>query len=67
MEGETKQIKNFIYDTADQIGKGFSSIVYKGRISLYTGTNLTSKTPVAIKVIDLKSIKTDVEKMLLRN
>lgn len=34
MEGETKQIKNFIYNTKDQIGKGFSSIVYKGAKTL---------------------------------
>ena len=52
-EGETKQIKNFIYNLADQIGKGFSSVVYKG-------TNLNNKSLVAIKVIDLKTIKTDV-------
>jgi hypothetical protein len=29
-EGETKQIKNFIYNTEDSVGKGFSSTVYKG-------------------------------------
>jgi hypothetical protein len=45
-----KKIENYSYQINSQIGKGYSSIVYKGR------NDLTNET-VAIKVIDMKMIK----------
>lgn len=43
MTYETKIIMNYSYNTCDIIGKGFSSIVYKG-------INTNTKENVAIKV-----------------
>lgn len=43
---------------SEQIGKGYSSKVYKGK------DELTGET-VAIKVIDMKAITNDVEKQLV--
>ena len=40
------------------IGKGYSSHVYKGR-------NDDTSQPVAVKVIDLKMLKNDINKVLL--
>ena len=42
------------------IGKGYSSHVYKGR-------NDESSQPVAIKVIDLRMLKNDINKVLLES
>ena len=36
-------------------------------IDIHTGTNITTDEPVAIKVIDTRGNKTEVEHMLLRN
>ncbi|CAD8151356.1 unnamed protein product [Paramecium pentaurelia] len=47
MSYETKIIMNYSYNTCDIIGKGFSSIVYKG-------ININTKDNVAIKVINRK-------------
>ena len=49
-----------MFDFHDKIGSGYSSNVYKGR-DCNTGKD------VAIKVIELKKLKNDVEKMLLSN
>jgi hypothetical protein len=38
--GERKMIKNYSYGLNDKIGKGYSSIVYKGRNDI-TGKKLT--------------------------
>ncbi|CAD8148025.1 unnamed protein product [Paramecium octaurelia] len=47
MTYETKIIMNYSYNTCDIIGKGFSSVVYKG-------INTNTKDYVAIKVINRK-------------
>ncbi len=46
-----KRIENYSYGLNDRIGVGFSSTVYRG-------ANESTKDQVAIKVIDLKSIRT---------
>lgn len=46
-----KVIENYSYALIDAIGKGFSSVVYKGR-------NDETGELVAIKVIDKKGLKT---------
>ena len=50
-EGEErlKTIEHYSYYLSDNIGKGFSSIVYKGK-------NKQNGLPVAIKVIDLRNL-----------
>ncbi|CAD8093789.1 unnamed protein product [Paramecium primaurelia] len=55
-----KVIENFSYALSDAIGKGFSSIVYKGR-------NDETNEVVAIKVIDKKGLKTPLHYQLLRS
>ncbi|CAD8116494.1 unnamed protein product [Paramecium sonneborni] len=53
-----KVIENFSYALTDAIGKGFSSIVYRGR-------NDETNETVAIKVIDKKGLKTPLHYQLL--
>jgi hypothetical protein len=62
-----KQIKNYIINLESQIGKGFSSTVYRGNLVFKSGHNMNNEEPVAIKVVDTKGVKTEVEHMLLRN
>ena len=45
-----KMIENYSYGLQDQIGKGFSSKVFKGK-------NETNGEAVAVKVIDLQMLK----------
>lgn len=53
-----KKIENFSYGLNDAIGKGYSSQVYKGR-------NDSTDEPVAVKVIDLKMLKCEINRTLL--
>lgn len=55
-----KKIKNYIYDPVQIIGSGFSSNVYKGLNELNGET-------IAIKVLELSKIQSEVEKYLLNN
>lgn len=48
-EEKLKTIEHYSYYLSDNIGKGFSSIVYKGK-------NKQNGLPVAIKVIDLRKL-----------
>lgn len=50
-----KKIKHFSYSMTDKIGKGFSSIVYKG-------TNDLTNEVVAIKAIDMKGVKDSISR-----
>jgi serine/threonine protein kinase len=53
-----KKIENYSYGLNDVIGKGYSSHVYKGR-------NDESDLSVAVKVIDLKMLKNEINRILL--
>ena len=53
-----KKIESYSYGLNDVIGKGYSSHVYRGRND-DTGDN------VAVKVIDLRLLKNDINKVLL--
>jgi hypothetical protein len=55
-----KKIENFSYGLNDVIGKGYSSHVFKGR-------NDESNQSVAIKVIDLRLLKNDINRILLNS
>jgi len=55
-----KKIKNYIYDPAELIGSGFSSNVFKGM-------NELNREVIAIKVLELGKIQSEVEKYLLNN
>lgn len=55
-----KVIENYSYALTDAIGKGFSSVVYRGR-------NDETNEIVAIKVIDKKGLKTPLHYQLLRS
>jgi serine/threonine-protein kinase ULK2 len=63
-----KKIENYSYGLNDIIGKGYSSQVYKGVNDenskygfLYVGR------PVAVKVIDLKMLKNEINRLLLES
>jgi serine/threonine-protein kinase ULK2 len=45
-----KKIEDYSYGLKDVIGRGFSSVVYRG-------TNDKSKERVAVKVIDIRAIQ----------
>jgi hypothetical protein len=55
-----KKIENFSYGLNDVIGKGYSSHVFKGR-------NDDTSDSVAIKVIDLRLLKNDINRILLNS
>jgi serine/threonine-protein kinase ULK2 len=55
-----QQIKNYSYFLTDVLGKGYSSVVYKGH-------NRQNGSEVAIKIVDLQKIDTPVKKSLLFN
>lgn len=58
--GLSKKIKNFVFNQKDQIGKGYSSVVYRGIDDL-------TKEEIAIKVVELSKIKNEVQRHLLNN
>ena len=53
-----KKIEGFSYALSEVIGKGYSSHVYRGR-------NDNTGEAVAVKVIDLRMRKNDINKVLL--
>lgn len=55
-----KKIKNYIYDPLEVVGSGFSSKVFKG-------VNELTQETIAIKVLELSKIQSEVEKYLLNN
>lgn len=55
-----KKIKNYIYDPQEVVGSGFSSKVFKG-------VNELTQETIAIKVLELSKIQSEVEKYLLNN
>ncbi|CAD8133892.1 unnamed protein product [Paramecium pentaurelia] len=55
-----KQIDHYSYLLNEEIGRGFSSKVYKGKDDV-------SQEPVAVKVIDMKMIKQSIHSQLLKN
>lgn len=54
-----KKIEDYSYGLRDMIGRGFSSVVYRG-------TNDKTKEKVAIKVIDIRQIQGRPEKKCLK-
>lgn len=57
-----KKIKHFSYSESDRIGKGYSSIVYKG-VNTLTSINKSMKDEtVAVKAIDMKGVKDAVSR-----
>ena len=57
-QNQTKQIKNYLYNPENKLGKGSFSTVYLGK-------HITTNESVAIKVIDVKSPKSDIERFLI--
>jgi hypothetical protein len=52
---QTIKIKQYSYSPADKLGKGFSSVVYKG-INTFNGEE------VAIKIVDLNRLDMELKK-----
>lgn len=59
-QSQRKAIDHYSYALNDEIGRGFSSKVYKGKDD-------TTNTHVAIKVIDMKMVKQSIHASLLKN
>jgi len=60
-----KKVKDFSYHPSDKIGKGFSSVVFKGtndNTSIYY--NILDEV-VAIKAIDMKGVKDAISREML--
>jgi hypothetical protein len=55
-EYEEKKIGDYRFDISNEIGRGYSSIVYKG-------VNIHTQEEVAIKVVDLKESSDSMAKM----
>lgn len=58
--GNRKKVEDYSYCLSHNIGKGYSSQVFKGR-------NDNSNEIVAIKVIDMRMLKGEVHKNLLES
>ena len=65
--GLIKQILGYVYNTDELIGSGSFSVVYKGRLPIDAGCDSRTNSPVAIKVIDRRSITNEIDDMLLHN
>lgn len=60
-----KKIEEFSYGLNDVIGKGYSSHVYKGRHDQTGNVLIYSDELVAVKVIDMKMLKNEINRTLL--
>jgi serine/threonine protein kinase len=60
MSETRKAIDHYSYALNEEIGRGFSSKVYKGR-------DENNSQPVAVKVIDMKMVKQSIHSVLLKN
>lgn len=58
---------NYTLNPSQILGKGATGIVYKGISHIYQGMNNIDKSAVAIKSIQLSTIKDDATKSLLEN
>lgn len=56
---QTIKIRQYSYSPNDKLGKGFSSIVYKG-LNTFNGEE------VAIKIVDLNRLDMDLKKQLIQ-
>jgi serine/threonine-protein kinase ULK/ATG1 len=65
--GTRKKLEHFSYALTDIIGKGYSSQVFKGKNDLTSKYYHYADEPVAIKVIDMKMLKCEVNRSLLAN
>lgn len=60
-----KKIEEFSYGLNDVIGKGYSSHVYKGRHDQTGNVLIYADELVAVKVIDMKMLKNEINRTLL--
>ena len=63
--GLRKRLDQYSYSPSNNIGKGYSSYVYKGKNDLTGTPSSYLDETVAIKVIDLKLLKGEVHRNLL--
>lgn len=57
MQFTRKKIESYSYGLTDEIGKGYSSKVYRGRHDDTRTYDLIKDESVAVKVIDMKMLK----------
>lgn len=56
----SKTIKNFVFDDSKILGKGSTGTVYLGK-------DLNTGSPIAVKVIELRTITNEITQFLLKN
>ena len=61
----SRTVGNYSIDPQDMLGKGATGIVYKGRHLVELGTNNLTKQSVAVKAIDLSTIRDEATRSLL--
>jgi SNF-related kinase len=59
-QSQRKVIENYSFGLGDEVGKGFSSKVYRGR-------NDTTGEEVGVKVIEMRLLKSDLHHQLLKS
>lgn len=64
-EKEPIAIGNYHLYPSQLLGKGATGTVYKGKITNYLGYHAVTMAPVAIKAIDLSTIRDDATRSLL--
>lgn len=67
LEKKTMTIGSYTLNFMEVLGKGATGTVYKGMNLYMWGYHNTNQTSVAIKVIQLNTIKDDATKSLLDN
>lgn len=60
-----KKVKEYSYSPSDRIGKGFSSVVYKGTNDNTSKFVIYVDETVAIKAIDMKGVKDAISREML--
>ena len=63
--GGRRKVKHYSYSSEDRIGKGYSSVVYRGTNDLTSTPSHHIDETVAIKAIDMKGVRDAVSREML--
>ncbi len=64
-ESNQVEVGNYVISYNQILGKGTTGIVYKGYIFFNLGYQIHTRSPIAVKVIQLSTIKDDATRSLL--
>lgn len=62
-----KKIEHYSYGLTDELGRGYSSVVYRARDDRNSNASPISDDTVAIKVVDMRMLKDELHRELLRS